>query len=102
MSVSTLNIYNGVLINSYSGTYDINILKYSDYYIEIKCTTNCSITVYQTNDTITPQPDIVTQYSYNQSDCKCITNTILCSNIKFSVTNLSTQTATLYFSVAYK
>ena len=102
MSVSTLNSYNGTFNGTYNGTYDNNILNYSDYYIEIKCTTNCSVTVYQTNDTITPQPPIVTQYSYHQSDCKCITNTIVCSNIKFSVINLSTQTATLYFSVAYK
>ena len=102
MSVSINNNYNSTLnaSSTYNGNYDNNILNYSDYYIEIKCSTNCSITVYQTNDTL--QPPVVTQYNYSQGDSRCITNTIVCSNIKFSVTNLSSTQGTLNFSVAYK
>ena len=85
-----------------SGEWD-SVLNYNTYYMEIYSSTNCFVTIYQTNTTNNSQ--VVTDtYNYSASKPVSITGDLTCSNIKFQVTNLSATTTNtkLNFSVIYK
>ena len=82
----------------FNGDIPDDVLSYNNYYIEISSTTNCNITVYQSNDTITPS--VSTTYLYVVGNTTSISNKIIGKYIKFSVIPISN--GILNFSVAYK